>query len=432
MLRYPNRFYILMVLFSIYGLSGCNDRQSDTAANEVPPQVDVIITQVISSPVSIELPGRLEAFRQAEVRARVAGIVRERLYKEGQDVRKGTPLFLINPELLKVARDEASGTLAKAEANYHDVADKLKRYKDLVSDHSISERDYQSAVAGEKQAKAELLSARARLEKARLDLGYATVVSPIDGRARRALVTEGALVGQDSQPATEVMAMQRAIKSGKIRGIEQKDIQVHLIFSDGSEYGHTGKLFFSDLAVDTSTDTLAMRALFDNPEYELLPGAYVQVRLEQAIINHAVPVPRDALVRAAGVSSVMIVDTEDTVQRVEVEANTLEGNHWVVTSGLQGGEKVIISNPAMMIPGTRVRPVVTDDQTEIYGAIFYRPPGIRLGHLITDHSCRITLHSGAAGSPIPGYCTTCDQRIGHLSRCFRQSCRRIGHRDYRT
>ncbi|MCE7917451.1 MAG: efflux RND transporter periplasmic adaptor subunit [Nitrosomonas sp. PRO5] len=382
MLRYPNRFYILMVLFSIYGLSGCNDRQSDTAANEVPPQVDVIITRVVSSPVSIELPGRLEAFRQAEVRARVAGIVTERLYKEGQDVRKGTPLFLINPELLKVARDEASGTLAKAEANYHDVADKLKRYKDLVSDHSISERDYQSAVAGEKQAKAELLSARARLEKARLDLGYATVVSPIDGRARRALVTEGALVGQDaptplttieqidpiyvnfSQPATEVMAMQRAIKSGKIRGIEQKDIQVHLIFSDGSEYGHTGKLFFSDLAVDTSTDTVAMRALFDNPEYELLPGAYVQVRLEQAIINHAVPVPRDALVRAAGVSSVMIVDTEDTVQRVEVEANTLEGNHWVVTSGLQGGEKVIISNPAMMIPGTRVRPVVTDDQTD--------------------------------------------------------------------
>lgn len=382
MLRYPNRFYILMVLFSIYGLSGCDDRQSDTAVNEVPPQVDVIITRVISSPVSIELPGRLEAFRQAEVRARVAGIVTERLYKEGQDVRKGTPLFLINPELLKVARDEASGTLAKAEANYHDVADKLKRYKDLVSDHSISERDYQSAVAGEKQAKAELLSARARLEKARLDLGYATVVSPIDGRARRALVTEGALVGQDaptplttieqidpiyvnfSQPATEVMAMQRAIKSGKIRGIEQKDIQVHLIFSDGSEYGHTGKLFFSDLAVDTSTDTVAMRALFDNPEYELLPGAYVQVRLEQAIINHAVPVPRDALVRAAGVSSVMIVDTEDTVQRVEVEANTLEGNHWVVTSGLQGGEKVIISNSAMMIPGTRVRPVVIDDQTD--------------------------------------------------------------------
>lgn len=382
MLRYPNRFYILIVLLSICGLSGCSDRQNDTAANEVSPQVDVIITRVISSPVSIELPGRLEAFRQAEVRARVAGIVTERLYKEGQDVRKGTPLFLINPELLKVARDEASGALAKAEANYHDVADKLKRYKDLVSDHSISERDYQSAMAEEKQAKAELLSARARLEKARLDLGYATVVSPIDGRARRALVTEGALVGQDaptplttieqidpiyvnfSQPATEVMAMQRAIKSGKIRGIEQKDIRVDLIFSDGSKYGHTGKLFFSDLAVDTSTDTVAMRALFDNPEYELLPGAYVQVRLEQAIINHAVPVPRDALVRAAGVSSVMIVDTEDTVQRVEVEANTLEGNHWVVTSGLQGGEKVIISNPAMMIPGTRVKPVVTDDQTD--------------------------------------------------------------------
>lgn len=378
----PNRFYILMALLLICGLSGCNSQQSPTTESEIPPQVDVIITRVISSPVSIELPGRLEAFRQAEVRARVAGIVTERLYKEGQDVRKGTPLFLINPELLKVARDEASGALAKAEANYHDVADKLKRYKDLVSDRSISERDYQSAVAEEKRAKAELLSARARLGKARLDLGYATVVSPISGRARRALVTEGALVGQDaptplttveqidpiyvnfSQPAAEVMAMQRAIKSGKIRGIEQKDIQVHLIFSDGSEYGHTGKLFFSDLAVDTSTDTVAMRAIFDNPEYELLPGAYVQVRLEQAIINHAVLVPRDALIRASGVSSVMVVDTEDKVQRIDVETNTLEGNHWVVTSGLQGEEKVIISNPGTMMPGARVKPIVTGNQAD--------------------------------------------------------------------
>lgn len=384
MFRYQNQFYILMVMLPIYGLLGCNNQQSDTAANEILPQVDVSIARVVSSPMSIELPGRLEAFRQAEVRARVAGIVTERLYKEGQDVRKGTPLFLINPELLKVARDEASGTLAKAEANYHDVADKLKRYKDLISDHSISERDYQSAMADEKQARAELLSARAKLEKARLDLSYATVVSPIDGRARRALVTEGALVGQDaptplttveqinpiyvnfSQPAAEVMAMQRAIKSGKIQGIEQKDIQVHLIFSDGSEYSHTGKLFFSDLAVDTSTDTVAMRALFDNPEYELLPGAYVQVRLEQAIINHAVLVPRDALVRASGVSSVMIVDTENIVQRVEVETNTLEGNYWVVTSGLRGGERIIISNPAMMMPDTRVTPVTTDsDQTDL-------------------------------------------------------------------
>ncbi len=379
MLRYQNRFYILMVLFWIYSLVGCNDQPNHTAADEAPPQVDVIVTRAVSSPVSIELPGRLEAFRQAEVRARVAGIVTERLYREGQDVRKGTPLFLINPELLKVARDEASGALAKAEANYHDVADKLERYKDLVSDHSISERDYQSAVAEEKQAKAELLSARARLEKAKLDLGYATVVSPIDGRARRALVTEGALVGQDaptplttveqidpiyvnfSQPAAEVMAMQRAIKSGKVQGIEQENIQVRLIFSDGSEYGRTGKLFFSDLAVDTSTDTVAMRALFDNPEYELLPGAYVQVRLERAIINNVVHIPRDALVRASGVASAMVVDAEDKVQMVEVEANTLEGNHWVITSGLQGGEKVIISNPAMMIPGTQVKPVVTDN-----------------------------------------------------------------------
>lgn len=378
MLRYENLFYILIVLFSIYGLAGCGEGQNDAAAKEALPKVDVIITRAVSSPVSIELPGRLEAFRQAEVRARVAGIITERLYEEGQDVRKGTPLFLINPELLQVARDEAAGALAKAEANHHDAADKLERYKDLVSDRSISERDYQSAVAEEKQAKAELLSARARLEKAKLDLGYATVVSPIRGRARRALVTEGALVGQDaptplttveqidpiyvnfSQPASEVMAMQRAVKSGKVQGIEQENIQVRLIFSDGSEYSRTGKLFFSDLAVDTSTDTVAMRALFDNSDYELLPGAYVQVRLEQVILHNAVHIPRDALIRTSGSASVMIVDAEDKIQMVEVEANTMEGNHWVITGGLQSGEKVVVSNPAMMVPGTRVQPVTAE------------------------------------------------------------------------
>ncbi|MCB5186300.1 MexX/AxyX family multidrug efflux RND transporter periplasmic adaptor subunit [Methylobacillus gramineus] len=354
-------------------LGGCSQNSAPNAAGEEVPEVSVIQTVVTPSVLAVELPGRLEAYRQAEVRARVAGIVTERLYTEGQDVKKGTPLFLINPELLTAAKDQAAGALAKAEASHANALDKLRRYKDLATDHSISDRDYQAAISEEMQAKAEWLTAKAQLDKARLDLGYSKVTSPIDGRARRALVTEGALVGQDaptplttveqidpiyvnfSQPAAEVMAMQRAIKSGKVEGVALKNVKVDLVFPDGSKYSKPGKLFFSDLAVDTNTDTVAMRALFDNPERELLPGAYVQVRLEQAVNNHTVRVPRDTLIRTAGGASVMVVNAESKVEAVEVTANSLQGNDWIVTKGLAGGERVITTNPGMLAPGTQVK-----------------------------------------------------------------------------
>lgn len=361
--------YLLASL--MLGLTACSQEQQ--AENADTPEVEVYVTQVATTPIEASVPGRLEAYRQAEVRARVAGIVTERLYQEGQEVKKGTPLFLINPELLTAARDQAAGTLASAEANHRNALDKLERYRDLASDHSVSERDYQAAVAEELQAKAQVLTAKAQLDKAKLDLGYAKVTSPIDGRARRAMVTEGALVGLDSptplttveqidpiyvnfsQPATEVMALQRAIKSGKMKGVAQNSIDVKLVFPDGSEYAYPGKLFFSDLAVDSSTDTVAMRALFNNPERELLPGAYVQVKLKQAENPSSVLVPRDALIRTSESSTVMVVDEQEQVQPIAVQAPSMQDGQWVITSGLKGGERVIITNPAMMAPGTKVK-----------------------------------------------------------------------------
>lgn len=354
-------------------LVACNQKSTQNIAETALPEVAIINVEMEPSTMSVKLPGRLEAYRQAEVRARVAGIVTERLYTEGQDVKKGTPLFLINPELLTAAKNQAEGNLARAEAGYANALDKLRRYKDLATDHSISDRDYQTAISEEMQAKAEILTAKAQLDKAKLDLGYSKVTSPIDGRARRALVTEGALVGQDaptplttveqinpiyvnfSQPANEVMAMQRAIKSGKIEGVSLKNIKVDLIFSDGSKYRKTGKLFFSDLAVDTNTDTVEMRALFDNPEHELLPGGYVQVHFEQGVNNKTVLIPRDALIRTAGGTSVMVVNQESKVEAVQVVADNLRGNDWIVTNGLKGGERVIITTPAMLAPGTQVK-----------------------------------------------------------------------------
>lgn len=362
-------------------LSACSQEAPQQQA-ETAPEVNFITTEVTPVANTVVLPGRLEAYRQAEVRARVAGVVTERLYQEGQEVSKGTPLFLINPELLNAARDQAAGEVASAEANHANAKDKLERYKDLATDHSISDRDYQSAVSEELQAKAQVLTARAQLEKARLDLGYSRVTSPINGRARRALVTEGALVGQDaptplttveqidpiyvnfSQPASEVMALQRAIKNGAVQGKAKDSMQVRLVFPDGSEYSQSGKLFFSDMAVDSTTDTVAMRALFANPGHELLPGAYVQIRLEQAVNQHTVLVPRDALIRTAGGASVMVINQDNKVEAVEVKADNLQGKQWIVTAGLKGGERVIITTPGMLAPGSSVKPKTTEKNAE--------------------------------------------------------------------
>ena len=328
----------LLPAITVLGLmSACSSGDQAAAPQAAPVEVQAI--QVTETPITMEaeIPGRLEAYRQAEVRARVAGIVTERVYQEGQEVKKGTPLFLINPELLSAAREDAAGALAQAEANLLNAVDKLERYKDLVSDQSVSQRDYKVAQAEEQAARAALLSAKARLNRANLDLGYARVTAPIDGIARRALVTEGALVGQDSptplttidqidpiyvnfsQPAADVMALQRAVRAGQVQGKKQAQVSVRLILPDGSEYAHKGKFYFSDLAVNSTTDSVAMRALFDNPARELFPGAYVQVKLDQAVNPHAILIPRDALIRTAQAAQVMTLDKDDKVVPVSAD-----------------------------------------------------------------------------------------------------------------
>lgn len=306
---------LLAALVALF-LLGCEEAADTGKTAEAPAEVGVIVARPAPIGITSELPGRLEAYRQAEVRARVAGIVTRRLYEEGQDVRAGTVLFQIDPAPLKAALDISRGALARAEASHAAAADKLKRYADLIKDRAISEREYTEAQTDARQALAQIASAKAELEQARLRLGYATVTAPIDGRARRALVTEGALVGEDSptpltrveqidpiyvnfsQPAGEVAAMQRAIREGQVKGVADKDIAVRLVLADGSEYPLAGELLFSDLAVDPGTDTIAMRALFRNPHRELLPGGYVQVRLQRAVNPQAITVPRGPARRA--------------------------------------------------------------------------------------------------------------------------------------
>ncbi|MGU7779969.1 MexX/AxyX family multidrug efflux RND transporter periplasmic adaptor subunit [Burkholderia sp. PU8-34] len=363
-----------LALAAALAVAGCGKGERDDAPEAV-QRATVLTVRPTEVPLSVELPGRLEAYRQAEVRARVAGIVTARTYEEGQEVKQGAVLFRIDPAPLTAARDAAQGALAKAQAAALAATDKRRRYDDLVRDRAVSERDHTEAVAADTQAKAEVASAKAELARAQLQLDYATVTAPISGRARRALVTEGALVGQDqatplttveqldpiyvnfAQPAADVDALRRAVQSGHATGIAQQDIAVTLMRADGTAYPLKGKLLFRDLAVDPTTDTVAMRALFPNPERELLPGAYVRIALDSAIDRQAILVPRDALLRTTDRASVRVVGADGKVKDVEVAADHLSGHDWRVSRGLKGGERVIVDNAAQFAPGTAVTPV---------------------------------------------------------------------------
>ncbi|MFY3000165.1 multidrug efflux RND transporter periplasmic adaptor subunit AxyX [Achromobacter xylosoxidans] len=370
--RVPLRTLALVSVLLL--VSACSKKEAPEAA-KAPAEIGVIVAKATPTSVASELPGRLEPYREAEVRARVAGIVTRRLYEEGQEVARGAPLFQIDPAPLQAAYDSEAAALARAQANLSAAADKLRRYADLVSDRAISERDHAESVAEERQARAEVALAKANLQSARLRLEYARVTSPIDGRARRALVTEGALVGEGqatpltvvqqldpiyvnfSQPAAEVMQLQKQIRAGALEGVAPDKMRVRLLLPDGSEYGQGGTLSFADLAVDPGTDNVTMRALFDNPDRVLLPGMYVRVRLEQAVNRDTYLVPRDALLRNADGAHLLVAGDDGELRSVAVTAHRLLGPNWVITEGLEGGERVVVENAAQLAPGQKIKPV---------------------------------------------------------------------------
>jgi len=361
------------VWLAVVGLgAGCGKRERQNAA-ALPPEVTVVTVRQAPTSLTVELPGRLDAYRRAEVRARVAGIITERAYQEGQDVKRGAVLFRIDPAPFETARDAAQGALEKAEAAYFSARDKRHRYGNLVRDHAISEREHTEAVAEERQARAAVTSAKAERARAQLQLGYATVTAPIEGRARRAFVTEGALVGQDqatpltiveqldpiyvnfSQPAADVEALRQAVQNGHAAGIVLQDIEVTLLRADGSAYPHKGRLSFADLAVDPGTDSVAMRAVLPNPKHELLPGAYARIVFAHGIVRNAIRAPRDAVLRTADGAIVKAVGSDGKVQDLAVKAERMQGQDWLITRGLQGGERIVVENAAQLAMGTIVK-----------------------------------------------------------------------------
>ena len=377
----------LPVVFSVALLSACGQGDPKAAAAGAPAmppaQVGVITVQAQDVPLITELPGRLEALRVAQVRARVAGILQKRQFTEGSDVKAGQPLFQIDPATYQASLDSALASQARAEASLAQATALVQRYEPLQAAKAISPQEFLSAQVAQRAAQADVASAKAAAQNARINLGYASVTAPISGRIGRALVTEGALVGQGdatqlaviqqvhplyvnfTQSANEVLKLRQALQSGAIKKAGADAAVVRIVLDDGREYPLSGKLLFSDLSVDTTSGQVSLRAELPNPQGLLLPGMYVRVRLEQAQVGDGMLLPQQAVTRSATADTVMVVGQDGIVTPRPVKLGGAKGNQWVVLGGLKAGEQVMVDGfQKMMNPKAPVKAVPWQPQPE--------------------------------------------------------------------
>ncbi|MDH5858960.1 efflux RND transporter periplasmic adaptor subunit [Lampropedia aestuarii] len=367
-------------------LTGCLSDKEDAgaapagAAQQMPtPEVGVVIATPQTIALVTQLPGRVEASRVAEVRARVQGIVTERVFKEGSQVKAGQLLYKIDSEPYQALLQSAKASLASAEANLGQAKTLADRYRPLVAVNAVSQQEFDNADAAFKAAQANVAVARAAVRTAEINLGYASVTAPIAGRIGQALVTEGALVGDGTptplaliqqidtvyvnftQSSADALALQRLMQQGQLLKIEGENAaKVQIVLEDGSDYGVAGKLLFSEISVDPSTGQVTLRAEIPNPDRLLLPGMYVRVNIEQAQVNNAIAIPQQAVTRTQQGDTVTVVDAEGNRQVKPVKVRAASNNTWLVESGLEAGEQVMVDGfqrLQMMPPNVKVKPV---------------------------------------------------------------------------
>ncbi|MES2423205.1 MAG: efflux RND transporter periplasmic adaptor subunit [Pseudomonadota bacterium] len=365
----------LVVLLAACGKGG-GAAPAGSAAAPPPAEVGVVTVTLGDVGLVTELPGRLEASRVAQVRARAAGILQQRVFTEGSNVKAGQTLFRIDAAPYVATFESAQAGMARAQANLSQATALAERYKPLVEANAISKQEFANAVAAQKQAEADVAVGRAAVQTARINLGYAAVTAPISGRIGRSLVTEGALVGQGeatqlaviqqidpmyvnfTQSASEVMQLRKAFDGGKLKRAAGADAAtVSVVLEDGTPYAQAGKLLFSDLSVDQTTGQITLRAEVPNPAGVLLPGLYVRVRLEQATASNAITLPQQAVTRSSLGDSVMVVGADGKVTPRNVKVGSAQAGNWVILDGLKAGEQVMVDGFQKLRPNATVKPV---------------------------------------------------------------------------
>jgi membrane fusion protein (multidrug efflux system) len=341
------------------------------------PPAEVAVLTLQAAPVSLvtELPGRTVAFRIAEVRPQVNGVILKRLFTEGSQVKAGQQLYQIDPAPFEASLQSAQASLARAEATATSTRLLALRYKPLADARAVSQQDYDNAVAGQYQAAADVASAKAAVETARINLAYTKVLAPIGGRSGRSSVTEGALVAANqttallviqqldpiyvdvTQASTVLLRLQRELAAGKLKKAGEAQAETKLLLEDGTPYAERGKLQFSEVTVDSGTGSVTLRAVFPNPLNTLLPGMFVREQVEEGVDEHGLLVPQRAVARnPRGDATVTVVDHENKAIPQVIKTERAIGDQWLVSDGVAPGDKIIMLGIQGVQPGAVVHP----------------------------------------------------------------------------
>jgi membrane fusion protein (multidrug efflux system) len=368
----------LLILIAV-ALSACGQEQPQGGAPAA-PQVGFVTVKEAPFTVITELPGRTAAHQVAEVRPQVNGIIKERLFKEGEEVKAGQPLYRIDDRLYKADLESAKASLAAARATLKSVRLRAERFGKLVKSSAVSQQEYDEAQAAYGESQAQVQAAQATVDTARIKLDYTTIEAPIDGRIGRSSVTAGALVTANqaeplatirqldpiyvdlTQSFSTLRELRAAMESGQLQKVGDDQARVTLLLADGTPYSKPGTLQFSEIAVEESTGSVTLRALFPNPDGDLLPGQFVRARLPQGQNDSAILVPQKAVTRNAdGSATALVIGADGKVEKRRVTTARAVGNQWLIGSGLKPGDKLIVDGLQRIRVGVPVTPVDLDE-----------------------------------------------------------------------
>ena len=363
------------LLIAVVLLSACRQENPKTIAPG-PMEVDILTIKQQLVNLTVELPGRTAAYRIAEVRPQVGGIIKKRLFTEGSEVKAGQLLYQIDPDTYQARFDSAKAALAKADALEHSARLKAERYRTLVQTKAVSDQDQVEMEANWKQAVADVAAAKAAVDSARINLDYTKLTAPISGRIGRSTVTEGALVTAEqatalatiqqldplyvdlNQSSTEMLNLKKELASEQTQHLEKSQSRVKVLFEDGAEYSQPGTLEFSDVTVNQTTGTVILRAIVANPDQRLLPGMFVRARIDKGQRPNAILVPAVSISRnSKGQPMVMLVNKESVVEARIIQTGQNIGDQVLVTEGLSEGEQVIVAGLQKIKPGVSVKAV---------------------------------------------------------------------------